>query len=226
MRKQTARIGLTVAVLPMTALAIHGLGHTTTAPTDEHLAAMVKLRVQAGGQPPTSHFHAPRHRRPHRNDPKAATWSATTAVTHLDAELAQASSQVISQGETLRSQRERYAAAAAAADSQQLRDETGHARVVSYSTSSNSAYQGSYSVPQSMAAVLACIRQYESGDNYSDSSNPYYRGAYQFSYATWASVGGTGDPAMASPQEQDMRAAMLAERDGWSPWSTASECGV
>ena len=32
------------------------------------------------------------------------------------------------------------------------------------------------------------------------------------------SVGGSGDPAAASPAEQDMRAQMLYEQSGSSPW--------
>ena len=45
-----------------------------------------------------------------------------------------------------------------------------------------------------------------------------YRGKYQFSYGTWASVGGTGDPAAASEREQDRRAAMLLTRSGRGHW--------
>jgi hypothetical protein len=39
-----------------------------------------------------------------------------------------------------------------------------------------------------------------------------YRGYYQFSQASWASVGGSGDPATASLQEQTARAKSLAAR--------------
>lgn len=56
------------------------------------------------------------------------------------------------------------------------------------------------------------LRLCESHDNYADKYNPTYRGAYQFSFSTWRSVGGTGDPADAPPAEQDMRAQMLAAR--------------
>jgi hypothetical protein len=45
-----------------------------------------------------------------------------------------------------------------------------------------------------------------------------YRGKYQFSYGTWASVGGKGDPASASEGEQDRRAAMLLTRSGRGHW--------
>jgi Transglycosylase-like domain len=45
-----------------------------------------------------------------------------------------------------------------------------------------------------------------------------YRGKYQFHRGTWASVGGTGDPARASELEQDRRAAMLIKQSGSNPW--------
>jgi hypothetical protein len=66
---------------------------------------------------------------------------------------------------------------------------------------------------------LASIRECESGGDYT-AVNPSgtYRGAYQFDQQTWESVGGTGDPAAAPPAEQDMRAQMLYEQRGSSPW--------
>jgi hypothetical protein len=45
-----------------------------------------------------------------------------------------------------------------------------------------------------------------------------FRGKYQFSYSTWKSVGGKGDPAAAPEREQDRRAALLLTRSGSSPW--------
>ena len=45
-----------------------------------------------------------------------------------------------------------------------------------------------------------------------------YRGAYQFSYSTWAAVGGKGDPAAASMEEQTRRAAILYSRSGPGQW--------
>jgi hypothetical protein len=45
-----------------------------------------------------------------------------------------------------------------------------------------------------------------------------FRGKYQFSYGTWKSVGGHGDPAAAPEREQDRRAALLLRRSGSSPW--------
>ena len=49
-----------------------------------------------------------------------------------------------------------------------------------------------------------------------------YRGAYQFDLETWETVGGTGDPAEASPAEQDHRALRLYLSRGHAPWP---ECG-
>ena len=69
------------------------------------------------------------------------------------------------------------------------------------------------------SSTLAAIRACESGGDYGAvSSSGTYRGAYQFDDATWQSVGGSGDPAAASPAEQDMRAQMLYEQSGSSPW--------
>jgi hypothetical protein len=69
------------------------------------------------------------------------------------------------------------------------------------------------------SSALASIRACESGGDYGAvSSSGTYRGAYQFDHATWQSVGGSGDPAAASPAEQDMRAQMLYEQSGSSPW--------
>ena len=67
------------------------------------------------------------------------------------------------------------------------------------------------------------LRFCESTDNY-QAINPsgLYRGAYQFDFATWQTVGGTGDPAAAPPAEQDARARELYARRGHQPWP---ECG-
>ncbi len=70
-------------------------------------------------------------------------------------------------------------------------------------------------VPAHLQAIAAC----ESGGNpRAVSADGTYRGKYQFSYATWAAVGGTGDPAAASVAEQDMRAALLYARAGAGQW--------
>ena len=68
-------------------------------------------------------------------------------------------------------------------------------------------------------ATLDAIASCESGgDPTAVSSDGSYRGKYQFDRGTWASVGGSGDPAAAPEEEQDMRAAILYSRAGSSPW--------
>lgn len=84
-------------------------------------------------------------------------------------------------------------------------------------TSSTSAARGNPTSAES--ATLARIRRCESGGNYSArSSSGRYRGAYQFDRATWAGVGGSGDPAAATAAEQDYRALLLLRQRGTRPW--------
>jgi hypothetical protein len=71
---------------------------------------------------------------------------------------------------------------------------------------------------QGGSASLASIRACESeGDYTTDTGNGYY-GAYQFHPQTWASVGGSGNPAHASPSEQDMRAQMMIDAGRRGEW--------
>lgn len=58
----------------------------------------------------------------------------------------------------------------------------------------------------------------ESGMN-PDASNGTHFGLYQFSMATWQSVGGSGDPRDASPEEQTQRAYKLIESAGPGQWT-------
>jgi Transglycosylase-like domain len=75
--------------------------------------------------------------------------------------------------------------------------------------------------------VWSCIRARESGGNYAENSGNGYYGAYQFSSASWHSVGGSGLPSSASPAEQDYRAHLLQQRGGWQQWPTSSRaCGA
>lgn len=68
-------------------------------------------------------------------------------------------------------------------------------------------------------ATLESIASCESGgDPTAVSSDGTYRGKYQFDRGTWASIGGSGDPAAAPEIEQDYRAALLYQRAGSSPW--------
>jgi hypothetical protein len=55
-----------------------------------------------------------------------------------------------------------------------------------------------------------------------DPSGTYF-GLYQFDLETWRSVGGHGNPADASPEEQRKRAWLLYIQRGRAPWPV---CGV
>jgi isocitrate lyase len=73
--------------------------------------------------------------------------------------------------------------------------------------------------PAAASPQLEAIAACESGGNpQAIGGGGAFRGKYQFDYGTWASVGGSGDPAAAPEAEQDRRAAMLLQRSGSSPW--------
>lgn len=67
-------------------------------------------------------------------------------------------------------------------------------------------------------ATLESIAACESGGDPTAVNAAGYYGKYQFDEPTWASVGGTGNPAEASEAEQNYRAALLYSRAGSSPW--------
>jgi hypothetical protein len=76
------------------------------------------------------------------------------------------------------------------------------------------------------SAGVACIRDKESGDDYSaDTGNGYY-GAYQDLLSTWESEGGSGLPSDAPPAVQDQINYQIYLSGGWGQWSTASVCGL
>jgi hypothetical protein len=79
-----------------------------------------------------------------------------------------------------------------------------------------------YGTPESVGvdqSTLDSIAACESGgDPTAVDPSGTYRGKYQFDLQTWASVGGSGDPAAAPEAEQDYRAALLMSRSGSSPW--------
>lgn len=71
--------------------------------------------------------------------------------------------------------------------------------------------------------VWSRLAQCESGGNPSAvSPSGTYHGLYQFSVATWQSVGGSGLPSQASPAEQTQRAQALQARSGWGQWPHCS----
>ncbi|MCL3861267.1 resuscitation-promoting factor [Actinotalea sp. K2] len=71
--------------------------------------------------------------------------------------------------------------------------------------------------------VWAALAQCESGGNPTIvSASGTYHGLYQFSVATWQSVGGAGLPSQASADEQTQRAQALQARSGWGQWPHCS----
>jgi hypothetical protein len=85
-----------------------------------------------------------------------------------------------------------------------------------------------YSSGASNGDFLACVRNRESGGNYSvyNAGGSGAAGAYQFLPGTWYSIAeavGRGDlvgvdPAQASPADQDAMAAALYAQQGSAPW--------
>jgi peptidoglycan hydrolase CwlO-like protein len=73
----------------------------------------------------------------------------------------------------------------------------------------------------SVDETFACIRQLESGNNYSTPGG----GAYQFLDSTWQSLGYSGTASDHPPHVQDEAARKLLARSGWSQWTTAPLCG-
>lgn len=75
----------------------------------------------------------------------------------------------------------------------------------------------------SVSSELQRIASCESGGNPTAVSRTgRYRGMYQFSRATWAALGGKGDPAKAPEAVQDSMAAKLLAQRGPSAWPACS----
>ena len=71
--------------------------------------------------------------------------------------------------------------------------------------------------------VWQSLAQCESGGRANAvSASGAYHGLYQFSIATWRSVGGKGLPSQASAAEQTKRAKILQARSGWGQWPHCS----
>ena len=79
---------------------------------------------------------------------------------------------------------------------------------------------GASTASPQLEAIAACE---SGGDPAAIGGGGAYRGKYQFDYGTWASVGGSGDPAAAPEAEQDKRAAMLYAQAGATPWPVCGQ---
>jgi hypothetical protein len=70
-------------------------------------------------------------------------------------------------------------------------------------------------VSGTLQAIAACE---SGGDPHAIGGGGAFRGKYQFTYATWAAMGGSGDPAAAPEAEQDRLAAKLYATAGAGQW--------
>ncbi len=155
-----------------------------------------------------------------------------------DANLVEGQTRVVAAGRSgaIRRTFERTFVDGALADSREIAEQTVAApvtRVVAVGTkpapapapvrASSEGSSSSSSGGGAPSGGFAALAQCESGGN-PRATNPSgkYRGLYQFSRETWASVGGSGDPAAASPAEQTKRAQILLSRSGAGQWP---ECG-
>ena len=95
------------------------------------------------------------------------------------------------------------------------------ARIMAFSAATGVTAAGAAvavtAAPASASDPFAAIRQCESGGNYSTNTGNGFYGAYQFTQATWSSLGYSGSPANASPATQDAAAAALPP-----VWASAS----
>ena len=118
--------------------------------------------------------------------------------------------------------------AEAARQQQALRDaEAAAARDTTPAAASGGSVLAAASEPApgpalSMDEAFACIRQLESGNNYSSPSG----GAYQFLDDTWQSLDYPGAAEDHPPAAQDEGARRLQARSGWGQWSVAPLCGL
>lgn len=153
--------------------------------------------------------------------------AAATEVDRASAALEEARFDLIQDAAFERDAEAALAAAVAAAEAaeREAAAQRAAARAAAAAPSSGPASAASASAPgrgdpsAAESATLARIRRCESRGNYSVvSASGRFRGAYQFDVTTWRGVGGSGDPAAASPAEQDYRALLLLRMRGTRPW--------
>jgi hypothetical protein len=87
-----------------------------------------------------------------------------------------------------------------------------HARRAAGTTQATGPAAG---VPPQLQSIAQCE---SGGDPSAVGGGGQFRGKYQFTYATWSAVGGSGDPAAAPEAEQDRRAAQLYASSGSGQW--------
>ncbi len=119
---------------------------------------------------------------------------------------------------------QQQAAAQAAATAKAAAAAAAAARVpVGVAATPAPAPPGGSDATSTATADWACIRQHESGGNYSVGNG----GAYQFELGTWTSLTGLPSPAQDYPPAvQDAAALRLYSQRGWEPWTTRYVCGL
>lgn len=73
------------------------------------------------------------------------------------------------------------------------------------------------------AEVWESIAKCETNGNWSSDTGNGYFGGLQFSQGAWNSVGGSGNPAQASKDEQIIRGKMLQKMRGWGVWGACAQ---
>jgi transglycosylase-like protein len=90
-----------------------------------------------------------------------------------------------------------------------------HARLVREKHQLKREAAAAPAVSGTLQAIAACE---SGGDPHAIGGGGAFRGKYQFTYATWAAMGGSGDPAAAPEAEQDRLAAKLYATAGAGQW--------
>lgn len=72
------------------------------------------------------------------------------------------------------------------------------------------------------AEIWENIAKCETNGNWSSDTGNGYFGGLQFSQGAWNSVGGSGNPAQASKDEQISRGKMLQKMRGWGVWGACA----
>lgn len=72
------------------------------------------------------------------------------------------------------------------------------------------------------AEVWESIAKCEANGNWSSDTGNGYFGGLQFSQGAWNSVGGSGNPAQTSKDEQITRGKMLQKMRGWGVWGACA----
>ena len=178
----------------------------------------------------TRHETITQHRVPVRIDDRLMSYSqarkVATLVTYANAvELGQEET-YLTEVAFLRAvalQRQQQAVAQAAAAKAAAAKAAAQAPVAVAPAAMPVSASGGSDATSTNTADWACIRQHESGGNYSVGNG----GAYQFELGTWTSLTGLPSPAQDYPPAvQDTAALKLYSQRGWEPWTTRFACGL